>query len=421
MTVIAEVEARTRAGRPGVEIKFTFPSGRSISLPTNEQQLSAARRTAGRDLQRAMQTVVRRRPSLRQAETALRILFHKGVQLTEMLADLGYERVQSLQDEFRAAWPTWEETADWDVDAPIPVVEFKSRDAALPLELLPLFDFGPLPAIHVDDDLRRVAARFLGFSAVVRRVTSAPVPGNHILRTDPRLPVQFLRHRPWFGGKRDPGLLGALDGAVALEGPWPQAESESAFRAAIVDALHDGRGLDGAAAGDPPVQVHHFACHCDTTAEDDDDYTLRLTTSNRRNRTITLGELRRQYSGRLYGNGSGAPARAVVFLNACASSRTDPDTAMSFPRWFLSHRHRAVIGTLSVVPDAVAGTFADALYGRLLQGERPLGEAMVQARRDMLRDTRNPLGLVYVQHGDTELIADRKRPEIYRRSGGATQ
>jgi len=103
----------------------------------------------------------------------------------------------------------------------------------------------------------------------------------------------------------------------------------------------------------------------------------------------------------------------MVVLNACASSKTDPLTAASFPRWFLRNGHRAFVGTEVNVPDAVAGAFGECLYGRLLQGRR-LGEAIVCARRDLLRDFSNPLGLLYAMYGDTELEVEEKKPYLHR-------
>lgn len=103
-----------------------------------------------------------------------------------------------------------------------------------------------------------------------------------------------------------------------------------------------------------------------------------------------------------------------MILNACSSSRTDPLTAASFAQWFVASGHRAFIGTETDVPDGLAARFAGAFYGRLLEARRPLGDAVVWARRDLLRDFRNPLGLLYVVYGDTDLVVERARPGIYR-------
>ncbi|WP_117213183.1 CHAT domain-containing protein [Allorhizocola rhizosphaerae] len=420
MTVIARVEVLSRSFGPGQEVRFVFPTiDATVHLPLPDSAaLNAARTLAGDYLGRVVEPVVRRRPTLRQAATALRILLHKGRELAHLLTQLDRDRVLRLQHAFRQAWPTWA-AADWDREQILPTVEFFCHDGALPLEILPVFDFGPMPDIRIDDDLRRAAARFLGFSAVVHRITRDSVTGDHTLRSDPLLPVQFFRHRPRFGGHRHPGLLGHLTEAVRLEGPWPVSESKAAFRQALVNALYHGRSLDGGEPGDPPVQIQHFACHCDTTGRHD-EYMLTLSTRRRQKRTITLGELSAEYDDRFYQAQHAAQSRAVIVLDACASSRTNPTTALSFPRWFLSYGHRAFIGTETKVPDAVAAAFTDALYGRLLQGAHPLGAVVVHARRDLMRDTRNPLGILYVIYGDVELMVDRRRPDVYRGSRGLT-
>ncbi|HEU5109714.1 MAG TPA: CHAT domain-containing protein, partial [Micromonosporaceae bacterium] len=319
-----------------------------------------------------------------------------------------------LQDAFRAAWPLWER-ADWgDPEAPLPIVQVSSRDDTLPLEMLPVFDLGTLPEPRTHDERVRAASRFLGFTAMVRRTVPVGTDADRLIRNHPALPMQFLRHKRLRSALREGRFLATLGDHVRVDGPWPTSGDEDATREALLDALYAGDPLNGGARSDPPVQVHHFACHCDTTGDDVDEYTLRLSNDWGRPRDISLGELRRAYRERFTADRDDRRHRGIVVLNACASSRTDPVTAASFAQWFVGSGHRAFVGTETDVPDGVASAFAAAFYGRLLEARRPLGEAVVWARRDLLRDFRNPLGLLYVVYGDTDLVVEHPRPGVYR-------
>jgi hypothetical protein len=415
--VIATVSVRRSGAGTDVEVRFEFPTtGQTVCLRLPDgRPLEALRQKAGLYLERLMPMVARRFATLEQATSAFSVLVNKGRHLTNILANNDLDRILELEAAFRASWPAWQ-SADWsDPDRMIPLIELYCHDDALPLEMLPLFDFGSVPEVRTYDDLVRVANRFLGFATVVRRVTSARMSTDHVLRNVPALPVQFMRHSRLRAAGEEERFLSTLGEHIQVDGPWPVSQNEHSVRQALTKALYDGCGLDGTVQ-DPPVQVHHFACHCDTTAKDDDDYVLRLSTKSGARREISFGQLREAFYERYFAEREHGPDRAVIILNACGSSRTNPLTAFSFPQWFLSRGHRAFIGTEATVPDGVASEFAAAFYGRLLEQRRPLGEAVVWARRDLLRDFRNPLGLLYVMYGDTDLTIEAPRPGIYRSS-----
>jgi hypothetical protein len=415
-TVVANVSVRALRSGLGVEICVEFPpTGRTVYLPLPDRRpLDAMRRKAGIYLERVVPIVAHLNVRTEQAANAFRVLLNAGSELTELLVQQDSTRLLQLQAAFRDAWPLWAQVGWGDPDAPLPIVQMNCHDDPLPLELLPVFDFGSLPEPRTYNDLVRAAARFLGFAAVVRRVVPAESAADRVIRNEPALPVQFLRHRRLPSARREAQFLASLGEHVRVEGPWPVSQDHDVVRAALLQALYTGNSLDGTSAANPSVQVQHFACHCDTTAALDDDYTLRLSTRFGRSRAISFGELRQAYRERLLADGDQESHRAVIVLNACASSRTNPMTAFSFATWFVRNGHRAFIGTETDVPDGVASGFASAFYGRLLEARRPLGEAVVWARRDLIRDFRNPLGLLYVMYGDTDLIVEHARPGIYR-------
>ncbi|MCF0091272.1 CHAT domain-containing protein [Micromonospora sp. MH99] len=398
-----------------VEVVFDFPvTGENVRFPLPDRRpLDAVRRKAGVYLDRLVAQNGRLRLDTSEARDAFAILAQAGWQLTYVLAQGDMSRIEELSSAFRKARVLWERTSWPDPDDLIPVVEMHCRDDAFPLELLPVFEYGPLPAINTYYDLVSAASRFLGFSTMVKRVIPARMPADGVLRNDPALPVQFIRHARLASTRDEVRELATMPG-VEVEGPWPIDEDAAAVLTTLTRSLFDGSRLDGATA-QQPAQIQHFACHCDTTTELDDDYTLTVSTRKGRNRELSLAQmqeahwkLRTEYPGQ-------SQERSVIILNACGSSRTNPLTANSFPRWFLSSGHRAFIGTEATVPDGVASAFATAFYGRLLERRRPLGEAVVWARRDLLCDFRNPLGLLYVLYGDADLTVEAARPDVYRR------
>lgn len=88
----------------------------------------------------------------------------------------------------------------------------------------------------------------------------------------------------------------------------------------------------------------------------------------------------------------------------------DPSKVSSFPRWFLQRRHLGVIGTETLVPDAVAPVYAELFYKELLTGAS-LGEAVVRARQQLLHRFGNPLGLLYVLYADPDIRIQNPLPK----------
>ncbi|NET37403.1 MAG: CHAT domain-containing protein [Cyanothece sp. SIO1E1] len=84
----------------------------------------------------------------------------------------------------------------------------------------------------------------------------------------------------------------------------------------------------------------------------------------------------------------------LVFLNACETGNYGPDSYLSLLKDFLKAGVCGVIGTECSVPERLAEAYAAALLPRLFAGE-PLGQAMLEVRRDLLYKHKNPLGLVY--------------------------
>ncbi len=70
----------------------------------------------------------------------------------------------------------------------------------------------------------------------------------------------------------------------------------------------------------------------------------------------------------------------------------------SFVGFFLGRGARAVLGTESTIPIVFADVFGLAVLKELFAG-RTLGEAVLTARKALLGDQNNPLGLCYSVYG----------------------
>jgi hypothetical protein len=290
------------------------------------------------------------------------------------------------------------------------VVEVRGHDDEFPFEFLPLFDRTPINDFanlaEAEDTLRR----FLGFGAAVRRTMGEPVATEDLIAS-PRLPVQFLRYTTRRAADEAAYLCGWLP-QIDMEGPWPgPGLSPEDAEKYLIGALYDPtKNLAGQERSGPPTQIQHFACHCRTANRTDAGYTLVFGGPDKKDeRQITLAGIRQGFWERDPIPDDLAESRPLIILNACCSAKIDKESRRSFQKWFLKNHHRGFVGTESEVPDDVAADFAERLYEEMLGG-RPLGEAVVLARRRLLAERSSPLGLLYVLYGDPALGVSRSAP-----------
>ncbi len=98
--------------------------------------------------------------------------------------------------------------------------------------------------------------------------------------------------------------------------------------------------------------------------------------------------------------------RPFVFVNACGSSRVNPNQVCSLPKLFLQQlRSRGYIGTETTMADEVAAEFSYQFYDRLLHGHK-LGESLHDTRWHLVRKYRNPLGILYTRYANPELCVN---------------
>ena len=97
-------------------------------------------------------------------------------------------------------------------------------------------------------------------------------------------------------------------------------------------------------------------------------------------------------------------------MNACGTSTINPSSAASFVQLFLENGNRGFIGTETRVPDLVATEYSRIFYKHLVGGET-VGYAMHQAKWDLLRQFKNPLGVLYTLYGNPDLAVSPLKGE----------
>jgi hypothetical protein len=346
-------------------------------------------------------TFTSERPSLAELATALRELDEQMFQIGLTLVGDSVDLFDEIRERFIRAWPQWQVATDV-----VPIIEVRGHDDDFPFELLPMFDATPIGDLYNLVEAEMAVRRFVGFGAVVRRTTGETVEVSG-LQAEPAMPLQLLTYE-MAGASAEVDHLSRRLGQIEMDGPWPGPElTDEEVRELLIDALFDpSTSLDGRHRTGIPIQVQHFACHCATENQTDVGYTIILGGPDDRRRAISLGAIRQGFRQRAQARGRGLGARPLVVVNACGSARIDKGTRRSFQQWFLNNRHRGYVGTETDIPDVVAAAFAERLYDALLAG-RPLGEAIVIARRRLLNEWGNPLGLLYVLYGDPALAIEK--------------
>jgi hypothetical protein len=401
------VEIRVEPGLGYHSLRFLATrTGRRLDVEIPSEKLGLARRKVSALIDNFKETVGSG-PFPRHEDVALafRRLLMKGNILGGELtgqASAGMDRLSSL---FVEAIPDWSSGQD------VPLVQVEGPAYGFPFELLPVFDAGRPP--DRIEDLETFARRFLGFSAVVRRVPyastgAAGLPLGSVLSGKP-LPMTFAWHAGLPGAHMEHDFFTRLASYVDVDGPWPQpADTTESVVRAFAEGLADPRRRYGREALGPEIRIIHLSCHCDTAFDDPDDYELELAAAGGPGRHITFEKI---YNEMTWAKKPEGPVtRPLVFLNACGAGHQDPERVYSWPEWFLQERHVTVVGPETLVPDKTAAAYSRLFY-RALFSERTVGEAVVQARRELLAERGNPLGLLYVLYGDPDVTVEQSIPQ----------
>ena len=96
--------------------------------------------------------------------------------------------------------------------------------------------------------------------------------------------------------------------------------------------------------------------------------------------------------------------RPVVFINGCHTTRVSPEEALELVSAFVETSGASgVIGTEITVFESLASAFAEAFFVEFVRNGRQAGEAIRRARLRLLKDSLNPLGLVYIPFVESSL------------------
>jgi hypothetical protein len=146
----------------------------------------------------------------------------------------------------------------------------------------------------------------------------------------------------------------------------------------------------------------YIYCHAQATIPSEgasiDDSFLELTDGQ-----ITLGELERICP-------SDKPiwqTAPFVFINACGSARLSPYLYGGLVPYLIDYGARGVLGTEIDTPAIFAAEFAVAFWkGFVIEG-KPIGELLLELRRQYLFERNNVLGLVYALYSSCDLVIQR--------------
>jgi CHAT domain-containing protein len=96
--------------------------------------------------------------------------------------------------------------------------------------------------------------------------------------------------------------------------------------------------------------------------------------------------------------------RPIVIINGCHTTRVAPEEALELVSAFVTTAGASgVMGTEITIFDSLATSFAEAFLEEFVNNARPAGEAVRHARLRLLKDSLNPLGLVYIPFVPSDL------------------
>ncbi|MBC8160423.1 MAG: CHAT domain-containing protein [Roseiflexaceae bacterium] len=161
----------------------------------------------------------------------------------------------------------------------------------------------------------------------------------------------------------------------------------------LVRLLKDGTGT---------TQLIYFYCHAESglPGEAGGVDASRVMLSDG---WITLKDLKRAAPL----SGDNMQSCPLVFLNACESAELSPYLYDGLVPYLIAKGARGVVGTEVNTPALFAAEFAKTFLERFTGGGQPLGELLLQMRREYLNGKNNVMGLVYALHSGAEVVVRR--------------
>ncbi|MCZ2826050.1 MULTISPECIES: NACHT N-terminal Helical domain 1-containing protein [unclassified Modestobacter] len=272
-------------------------------------------------------------------------------------------------------------------------IQVVSHDFPVPWPLLYLGDVRPGADLSWD--------LFLGMRHVIECI-----PSRHGF---PALDVEIASHPQLsVGVNLNTAIDKELNGDyVACQQTWWSETALSRPRVHVIPRSLRDEVLTALADNECADQIFYLYCHARAKGRGDpggiDASALELTDG-----FLTLEQLNLDAptNARLPGN-------PLIFLNACESAELSPLFYDGFVPYFMSKGARGVIGTECRIPARFATEWAQQFFDRFLDGV-PLGEAVLGLRRSFLEEHRNPLGLIYAVHCDSDTVI---APALPRHAG----
>ena len=215
------------------------------------------------------------------------------------------------------------------------------------------------------------------------------------------LSEQFPVVRRVYGQGRARTLsLSAAAFVVPPGSPSDALDEVAAVRARLGSAVEDRGVLDSlenllALLESGPRGIVHFACHNAFTTADGSAVTM--SDGPFRPSDLALAVQRKAL----------AAAGPLVFFNACRSAGEIPSftRTMGWAKQFMEAGAGAFLGSLWAVRSSSARDFANAFYGAFVDGQQPLGQASLTARKAVANDTGDPTWLAYTVYGSPAATA----------------
>lgn len=318
-----------------------------------------------------------------------------------------------IKDFLKEKFPIWNRSLhsdDNDIIRPPVIMVSGEGSIQIPFELLPFFDFEWNETINNIDSLFNAASKFLGFSTVVCRELYHFKNKNQESLCDGIIDnTQGMRVRFF----KDINLANALNEEqflkenvnINLIDPWPAQGfvDEQSFLNEFTDNLLYGAETFGGQLD----HIQHLACHADTELEDSQDYTFSVTYPQQTftepedvTVDVSFEDLQTGMSGNFQKDKS--ISYPLIFLNACGSSRINPLSSSSYPKFFYQNRNRGFIGAELAIPDGLASQFAAYFY-QYFDSADAVSLAIYKARRKLLKFHNSPLGILYTVYANPML------------------
>jgi hypothetical protein len=282
-----------------------------------------------------------------------------------------------------------------------PKLVFKTPNAYLPIELMPLMAPSPdfVSFTNKRELLDAASDYFPALRFAIRRVTTGTTDvSNGLLEPDPRdgkVAMIPYAHMDFSAFEERISHLKFTQISVRSAVPDDDMILSPSCGPRIAKLLVEGDGQHRAA-------IVHVTAHGLTEGSPYDQGLLFGGTGFMRNHEVRLPlhQLKRAIADREANDEQKNGPMAL--LSACGTANFTFESPTSIPETLLDARYRAVIAPLVAVQLTSAMEVATLLFEGIDEFQT-IGESLVSTRRQLLGANANPLALLYVCHGDSDL------------------